>query len=289
MRATVAVVTAPGHPTLLTQSRYLVRHVADYWREHDVAFELTTDPSNAPVADLAWQHLDATSVDPAYRRLLARYPVTINGKALDISKRIVASHLVLPGDDWRGPVIIKTNRNFGGRAEDWIHRWRVLHHPWLHALQDALPTRLSGRIDPATYPIHTSKAGVPNWVWNDRRFVVQRFIAERQGELYGIRRLFVLGDREFAYLAYGPKPIVQGDDNGEWTRLRELPDALRRFRSEIGLDCGKIDYCEVDGELVVYDVNPAVSADGPEDLDLQRQIVAELTPGLETFLRAAGR
>jgi hypothetical protein len=250
---------------------------------------LVTDPKvPAPQADLAWQHLDGTVVPTAYRNLLGRYPTVINGRCLDVSKRVVCTHLVQRDDDWGGPVIVKTDLNFGGHAEDWLHRRGIFHHPWFQAVENALPLRLTARMKPGGYPVFANKHDVPGWMWNDRRLVMQRFLAERRDGRYAIRRWFVLGDRDFAYLAHGSGPIVQGDNNGAWTRVAHVPAALSAFRERIGLDCGKIDYAEVDGELVIYDVNPAVSADGPVGLDVQEQIVKELVPGFETFLKRAG-
>lgn len=287
MRGTVVVITTPGHPTLL-QSGYLVRHVVDHWSRLGIQFVLTTDPGVAPEGDVGWQHLDVTEVPEDYQALVARYPTAINGGASDVHKRGTATHLVAQNDDWDGPVIVKTDLNYGGKTEDWAYRRRLLRHPWFHAMRDRLPARVTGRIAPSAYPIHASKASVPDWVWRDRRFVVQRFIAERKGDLYGIRRWFFFGESEYAYLAHSPTPIVMGDNHLAWERLAALPDGLRVLRTEMGLDFGKIDYAEVAGELVIYDVSPAVSADGPAESALQREIVAALVPGLESFLRRAG-
>lgn len=287
MPTTVIVVTAPGHPTLL-QSDYVVRHVADYWTKRGVRFELVTSPRTAPPGDIAWQHLDVTEVDSDYRHLLEQYPRTINGNALSFAKRGTATHLVVRDDDWKGAVIVKTDQNFGGHGEDWAHQRRWLRHPKLHALRDQLPVRLSGRMDPAAYPIHSSKSEVPRWVWNDSRFVVQRFLGEVSGQQYAVRRWFFFGDCEFAYLAHAREPIVMGDYHLEWEELVRVPEALRELRHRIRLDFGKIDYAEVAGEVVVYDVNPAVSADGPKGSVLQRRMVDTLVPGLATFLDVPG-
>lgn len=283
MRATVVVFTAPGHPTLL-QSRYLVRHVADHWRERGVNFELTTDPRVAPKGDIAWQHLDVTEVGVPYRKLAARYPFVINGAATDVRKTHSTSDLVRNVRDWDGPVIVKTDLNFGGRADDWGAGWRPLRHPWFHAVRNRLPIRLTGRMDPNEYPVYASGADVPGWIWREPRLVVQRFLAERKGDLYGIRRWFFLGASEFAYLAHAPGPIVMGDDHQEWDRVVGIPEELRALRIRLGLDFGKIDYAEVDGKVVIYDVNPAVSTDGPIGSPIQEEIVAALVPGFESFL-----
>lgn len=287
MQAKVVVITGPGHPTLL-ESKYAVRYIAAYWRPLGVEFAMTTDPKTAPEGDIGWQHLDVTRVPTAYTRLLARYPVTINGGTRDVGKDVIASHLVSRDDEWQGAVIVKTNLNFGGRVEDWAKQWRPLRHPWFHRLRDQLPSRMTGRMAPEKYPILESKAEVPGWMWNDRRFVVQRFLAERRGELYGIRRWFFLGSSEFAYRAFGAQPIVQGDTHAEWERV-EPPAAARAYRERLGLDYGKIDYAELDGEFVAYDVNPAVSADGPVGSEIQRELVAAITPGLGEWLARVRR
>ncbi len=280
---TVVVVTGPGHPRLFS-SEYIVRHVADYWRERGVRFELTTNPNHAPAADIAWQHLDVTNVGGEFRRLLARYSRTINGEALTIAKRESVTHLVERRDDWVGPIIIKTNLNYGGRGEDWAHKSKLLRHPWVHTLQNRLPARISGRMNPDSYPIHRSKSEVPTWVWGDSRFVVQRFLAETSNGMYAIRRWFFLGERQFAYQAFEHGPLVMGDGHPQWLQLGEVPSELHQLRERMRLEFGKIDYAEVNGEVIVYDVNSAVSADARGDRRLQTLIVDALKPGLETFL-----
>ncbi|MGE0598379.1 MAG: hypothetical protein AB7J35_00965 [Dehalococcoidia bacterium] len=283
MGSTVVVVTGPGHPKLL-ESDYVLRHVVDFWKPRGVRFELATDPKVAPPGDVAWQHLDVTTVDERYRELLNRYPRSINGEAISIAKRGTVTHLVERDDDWPGPVLIKTDRNFGGRGEDWAHGWTLLRHPLVHSFLDHLPARISGRMDPAKYPIFQSKSDVPTWVWRDRRFVVQRFLAERSGGAYAIRRWFFFGPESFAYRALAGAPIVMGDGHSEWTKLAAVPSELAQLRQGMHLDFGKIDYAEVDGDVVVYDVNSAVSADEHRDRRLQMVIVAALVPGLAAFL-----
>jgi len=283
LSATVVVATVPGHSNLL-RSDYLIRHVAEHWRPLGVEFELTTSPRVSPPGDIGWQHLDTTRVAEDYQELIARYAVAINRGPSDVHKRSTATHLVARDDPWHGPVIVKTDLNYGGRTEDWAHRWRPLRHPLVHAFRDRLPARLTGRMAPDEYPIYSSKALVPSWVWRDRRFVVQRFLTEQSDGLYGIRRWFFFGDREFAYLAYSPAPIVSGDNHSRWEQLGDPPPGLRARRAELGLDYGKIDYAEVENELVVYDVSPTISADGPPGSSPQRQMIAELVPGLGGFL-----
>lgn len=283
MGATVVVVTAHGHPTLL-ESGYLVRHVAEHWRARGVRFLLAVGPHGAPPGDVGWQHLDATRVGRAYQRLLARYPVRINGGEANVEKQNVASHLVGREDDWQGPVIVKTALNYGGRADDWAASWRPLRHPMFHRLRNGLPAWLTGRMDPRQYPVYEEKAAVPGWIWRDRRLVVQRFLAEREGGRYAIRRWFFFGPCEFGYRSLSSDAIVMGDDHPAWETLAEVPPELRTLRTRLALDYGKIDYAVVGGEAVVYDVNPAVSTDGPPGCPIQQEVIRALVPGLGAFL-----
>jgi hypothetical protein len=142
-------------------------------------------------------------------------------------------------------------------------------------------------MDPGGYPVYARTADVPGWVWGDRRFVVQRFLAEREGGGYGIRRWFFLGPAEFAYRAVGQTPVVAGDDHADWLRLDDVPGDVRDLRARLRLDHGKIDFAVIGGESVVYDVNPAVSVDGPPGCVIQRELSAALVPGFEHFLELA--
>ena len=57
---------------------------------------------------------------------MKHYPTVVNRRVTDISKRRISTNLVGPHDTYSGPVILKTDRNFGGlpqmqvtRVPDW--------------------------------------------------------------------------------------------------------------------------------------------------------------------------
>ena len=68
-------------------------------------------------ADLAFLHVDATAIPSEYVEALARYPIVVNGRAGDVSKRAISKQLVARNDGYQGQVIVKTDRNSGGYPE----------------------------------------------------------------------------------------------------------------------------------------------------------------------------
>ncbi len=71
-------------------------------------------PDKPIPADLAIMHVDLTRVPDDYVAFGATFPHCINLRAADISKRAVSDALLGPDEAWDGPVIVKSNWNFGG-------------------------------------------------------------------------------------------------------------------------------------------------------------------------------
>lgn len=189
---------------------YLLRVLADAWRAAGHAVEILRGADRHIEADLAFLHLDLTVVPEPYLALARRYPATVNGHVGDISKRAFSAHLVALGDGYGGPVIVKTDRNYGGRPELELARASDGLGRFGARMRRLLPARLGGAFDPERYPIYPSAAGVPAWVWRDGRLVVQRFLPERRGERYCLRRWNFLGDRHIHDLSVAHGPFVSG-------------------------------------------------------------------------------
>jgi hypothetical protein len=58
-----------------------------------------------------------TAVGVDYRRIIDHYPMVINGSVTDISKTVFSDLLVTRDSGYPGPVIVKTNANYGGMRE----------------------------------------------------------------------------------------------------------------------------------------------------------------------------
>lgn len=235
---------------------YLLNRVADAWREHghDVGVRRLDEPPGDP--DLSVLHVDrsripAGAVEPHLR---SGRPV-LNAAALDITKRRVSKILLKPGDAWDGPVIVKTDLNYWGQPE----RRRDGPHPLprrvFRRLQRALPWRLGRRLPVESYPVLPDTAAVPEWLWRSEEYVVERFVPERDGDLYVTRYWVFLGEREFVFTKWSRGYVVKRNGEVRSDLSGEVPVELRQRRKELGFDFGKFDWVRVDGQPVVLDAN----------------------------------
>jgi hypothetical protein len=234
--------------------------------------------------DLLIPQIDLTKTPRRYLRCMERFPRVLNRRVDDISKRRISRNLLRRDASWDGPVIVKTDRNYGGLPEA-----RSLPR----TLGD-LASRLQGRrraaargdfrwvraIPTDEYPIFSRLDDVPPSVWSNRHLVVERFIPERQGEHYCIRVCLVLGNVMLNRRLYSRRPVIKGGT--EHSEEVPVPEALVEFRERLGLDYGKIDYVVHDGELHVLDANrsPGVLADAA----VTERICRKLAAGLDSLL-----
>jgi hypothetical protein len=238
---------------------------------------------NPPDADVAVLHVDLTVVPDAYMALAARYPVCINGQVRDISKRVVSRSLVSRDDAYDGPVMVKTDRNSGGRPE------RVLRVAmggrrarWADAIERCLPPRWTGRLKDDEYLCFPRKSVVPAWVWRRPELVVERFLEQRQGLLYTINQWQFLGDSGVVLTYYGTDPVVKYERQVRQDPVHDrVPEEIRARRAELKVDYGKLDFI--------------VTAEGARLLDANRtpwnprpptdpRLIA-MAKGLEGFLK----
>lgn len=122
------------------------------------------------------------------------------------------------------------------------------------------------------YPVLNSIAAVPGWVWKREDLIVERFMPERDGDLYSIRGWLFFGDRGYAYRLFSKSPIVKVGTTIRYDILDHVPPELEILRKAHGYDFGKFDYVEVEGRPVVIDMNktPTTIAkpDSPRLIDL---------------------
>jgi hypothetical protein len=280
-RSRIAIVThAFDH---FADTRYLASLLAEIWREQGHEVVVTRGSREHVAADVAIAHVDRTRTPRAYRRLLRRYPRVVNGGVVDISKRRTSVLRVRRGDDFTGPVIVKTDRNNSGLRELKHSRAAGGLGRTAFELRHRLPWWARSALPPAGYPIYASAAEVPWPVWWNPDLVVERFLPESCPEGYRLRQWRFLGDRELHSEMIGRSPLVKGK-----TALRvdplsaEVPPEIRAVRERLGFDFGKFDYGIVDGRACLYDVNRTQSTP-----HLARGFRAEaelLAGGIECFL-----
>lgn len=254
------------------------------WREHwqpaGLSVQVQQGLAKPPPADLALLHVDLTVTPPEYLALADRYPRCLNRAVTDISKRRISQRRVLPDDDYRGPVIVKTGRNFAGRPE----RALALAAGGLTRLRELLARRLppawSGRLRDDRYLLLPDRRAVPDWVWRRPELLVERLAVERQGETFLLHQWYFLGRCDCIATLVGAEPLVTYEKRIALLPPHfDVPPALRRRRAELGFDFGKFDYVIEQGEPVLLDANrtPAIDEIGGERARL-------LAPGIHDFL-----
>jgi len=239
-----------------------------------------------PPADIGFLHVDLTRTPDAYLRMADGYARCVNRGCTDIAKRRVSRNLVGPDDTYDGPVLVKTDLNHGGLPERRLAqalggRWERLRE---HARR-LLPPAWSGRLAQDRYLLLERRAQVPDWVWRTSGLVVERFFAERRGELFAMHMWYFLGDRDAVATSLASSPLVKGENTVQRLPPHEdVPPALRERRRELGFDYGKFDYIMVDGEPKLLDANrtPHASRDGLSERG--REICRRLAPGIDRFL-----
>lgn len=252
----------------------LIHLLMEKWTQMGLEIEVVTDPGTPLPADLALLHVSLSVVPPAYQRLAAGYPRTLNGATLDIRKRRFSRLLVERNSPPVGPVIVKTDCNAGGWREHRVSGW------WRRKAETVLPWRMRRFVRPEDYPVFPEGKHVPPGVWANPNLVVERFAAEREGDRYLCRHWLFLGMREIARRTTSSNPVVKFRGAME-ASSDPIPMELRAIREELGFDFGKFDYGIVDGEVVLYDVNRTPGAS--PDARLHADTVEALAPGIFDF------
>jgi hypothetical protein len=260
---------------------YALGLVADLWREGGHVVEVVRGTRRRPPADLAIAHVDLTHVPREYADFVAGYPRSFNAHVTDISKRTISRQLVTRDDEWCGAVIVKTDLNSRGARELAVLGGLTPRDPW-RLLPRAVSIRVRRRLmrpdSPfLRYQIFATKDDVPPHFWRDGRLVVERFLAERNGDEYRVRNALFLGTTAINTLFRSDDPIVRGRSMRD-PEEQPMPPEVLELRRELSLDFGRIDYAIVDGRVVVYDVNktPSLRARSPRALVIAARLAAGL-------------
>lgn len=242
---------------------YLVSPMAGYWREagHEVVFLFGTD--RYVPADVVFVHVDLSVVPDEYLAFARRYPVAVNGRVKDIRKSNYSRNLVGPDDPWEGPVIVKSDRNYGGAPErergDFPRR---LARKALGALHRLGPGLLPPVVrSPRDYRVYDHLRDVPRLCFHDPSLIVERFTPEIQDGLYCVRIMGFLGTHVTCTLLKGRHPVVNGASTEVVEQDVEPHPEIEAIRHEMGFDYGKFDYVEVEGTPILLDANKTMGCD----------------------------
>ena len=238
---------------------YLIDAIAERWSGSGYQVLTHYGYENLPSADIVILHVDLTKIPPIYVERLAAYPLVLNRRVLDISKSAFSKHLVTRDEAYDGPVIVKTDANYGGQPEtrgrkiSRISRWSKLF--FCRGMTDWAKT---DSLNPLDYPIYNTKELVPRNVWKNQHLIVERFLPEREDDLYYIRYWMFLGDQGWAARFGSKKPIVKFHCRVTPEERVPVPDELVALRKQLGLDYGRFDYVVRDGHPIVFDINKTV-------------------------------
>jgi hypothetical protein len=256
--------------------KFLLGTLARHWIDAGHHVSVTAGLENWPDADIAVMHLDISVTPTAYSEASKRYPIVVNGAAIDIRKTRVSRQLVKPNDGWAGPVIVKTDLNFGGVPEA-----RAAEQFRRDGRESDLP---HGLIVSTTqpYPILRSASEVSDDVWNNEGLVVERFLPEHDAQGYWLRVWVFLGDRERCTRYCSAEPIVKSG-HVLARHAVSVPQELRAERERLGFDYGKFDFVVCDGRAILFDANTTPSAPPPSpEIDASN---LHLAGGIDYLLR----
>jgi hypothetical protein len=265
---------------------YQVWGLAEIWRSWGVRVDVQRGVGRFEEADVAINHVDLTVVPEEYVAHLARYPVAVNGRATDISKRRVSANLLRRDEAWDGPVIVKTDRNCGGERER-----ELLRGPAGRLLDDLRALGARGRwrsrrtLATDDYPVLGSVADVPDGAWENPALVVERFLPEREGDLYVLHNYVFFGDRAIGRRLLAPHPVVKAGRVVHREEEAPHPDAVA-FARRFGLDRGKVDYVVRGGRAVVLDVARTNTLAPSMTPQRRRETCERLAPGLRGLARS---
>ena len=250
--------------------------LATIWREsgHEIRVGRDFDPK----ADVAILHHDLSTISPEKIPVAPSGITIVNGAALDIRKRGYSMLRVERDTDWAGEVLVKTDANYFGIPEK-----RGRRRPLLDTQLDrlaALNWKLARRLPHRTYPVVNHVRRVPRWVWNDPTYIVERFMPEREDDLYCLRGWMFLGKQGYGWRLFSTDPMVKTGSMVRYEYLDETPEELESVRAQCKVDFGKIDYVVHDGRAYVFDVNKTPSFTGdPASPRLRR-----LASGIDDYL-----
>ncbi len=245
---------------------YLLGLLIREWERKGFTVEIVRGVRRVVAADILIPHVDMTVIPEEYEAFLASYPTVVNRRVIDISKSKISTNLVRRTDAYTGPVIVKTDRNYGGLPELRLKRMRRLADSvpgWL--IRRALSRLRRGApgpvawssvevMAPQAYRVFPSPQAVPAGVFENPSLVVEKFLPEIDQESYYVRCWYFLGDRELNIRLRSPRGVIKGEASQQCEET-SVPAELRPIRQQLGLDFGKIDYVLRDRGVVVFDVN----------------------------------
>lgn len=241
--------------TQRSAERYVVHGLAEHWRSEGHQVDYLFGTRNFRTADLILVHVDLSVVPDHYLDFASQYPIVLNGKVGDIRKSSYSKQLLHKGDNYDGPVFVKSDLNFAGGPERNFA-------PSIRQAFSSVVAKLSNKpkIRKASdYRVFNSLPEVPEEYFSMENVVIEKFLPEMEDGHYVIRNYQFLGDRGTATKVIGTDPMVKSRTEIKSIEIDPDPEIIE-IRHAMNFDYGKFDYVVRDGKVVLFDANKTTGA-----------------------------
>jgi len=207
-----------------------------------------------------------------------------------LAKSKISSLILSRDDTYAGPVIVKTDLNSYGwpeynllrrQAKSGFNPMTYLKYRYERHLRPrlrSLPNR--------EYTVFDALSSVPSWIWRDRRYVVEAYKPQFDGEFYHVNYWFFLGDADVAFSVWKAESVVRAYLEEQCSPPHShVPEEVRRVREALRLDFGKLDYLVHDGRAEVIDASRTPNAGERIALPQRGEICQKLAAGLESYFK----
>lgn len=267
--------------------RYAIGLMIEEWSRLGIETIFLEDVRDRREAGLVFLHVDSSIVPAAYTAFANNYPYSVNKNAVDIRKRRYADGCLDRSSDYAGPVIVKTDLNYGGAPErDWDRRHSGAMKRFFRKAAQIMAGNRGGMNSKKDYFISDSLADVPRHYFSPD-YIVQEFRPETDGEAFILREYIFLGDCHFENIERSGNAIFEEDEHVSLRPFSPHPRLLE-VRRRLGLDYGKIDYSLVNGEPFIFDANKTLgrgACDGEDVRAMYAAMARSLAAGTMTSWR----
>lgn len=206
----------------------------------------------------AFLHVDLTNDPPAFSELTSKYEKVINGRAQSLDRRRYSTARVLAGEDYKGPVIVKSIFNHRGGPELRYAEANDFYPKLRRSLLRILSSDYRKWLCPP-YRIHASIDEVPASIWSNTAFIVERLLVDPDApSVTKLRWDFCLDEGITTEAVFSDLLCHPGSMISVKTRPEPHAEAIA-LRARMGLDYGSIDYFVTPDGAVPIDVNKTVS------------------------------
>lgn len=259
--------------------KFLIDVIANRWADMGYRVISHFGSESLPAADIVVLHVDKTVIPAKFTEVLEKFPVVLNRNIIDISKKRISSNILRQEDVYSGPVIVKTNANFGGLPE--FNYRRFTEKIWIKPGGSRKKLTEIEKLDPNNYPIFRKKENVPDGIWHNPNLVVEKFLPEMQDGMFFLRYYVFLGNKGWAARFGSKVPIAKFTTMATPEESLEVPSELQELRREMGFDYGRFDYVEHNGKSVILDVNKTLG--GAHHVDKYKKQLDLLASGIKAF------